>query len=139
MVDFQAISFKLVRAIYLNFARIPFLSILTCYSHGHLIGALTLEFPHPLTDAFDSPMKTVWRIVYGKLVVLPVERKLTMFNPVSISSYGRAMVGVPLGSEGRNVFIWGVITQNYVSTLAFVINYNFMDSCPEKADCNLLN
>jgi hypothetical protein len=139
MVDFQAISLKLIGAINLNFARIPFFSILTYNSHRHLIGALTLEHPHPLTDAFDPTMKTVWPVIDGKLIVLPVERELTMFNPICISSYGRAMVGVPLRSEGRNIFIWGVITQNNISTLAFVINHNFMDSCPEKADCNLFN
>lgn len=120
MVNFQAIFLKLVGAIYLNFARIPFLSILTYDSQHDLISALTLEFPHPFTDAFDSTMKTVWPIVDGKLVVLPVEREFTMFNPVSVSSYGRAMVGMALRSEGRNIFIWGVITQDNVSTLAFV-------------------
>jgi hypothetical protein len=72
MVDFQAIFIKVVGAIYLNFARIPFLSILACYPEGHFIVTLTLKAPHPLTDAFEPTMKTVWPIIDGKLVVLPV-------------------------------------------------------------------
>src|SRR3984893_17527574 len=111
-------------------------ALIAVFAHqGELnsIGNFT-PVPDQLVETLDTPMQGVGAVIGGKMVLLAIERKTSVGDPVAVAPYDGSKVALGIG----RIAAQGLVTQHDVARLtAAVGNLERHQTCAVGHDARL--